>query len=186
MVNLDTIWGKECSMVRTKKTICLYCKKEFETSKMNQVHCSVLCKLMCYVQINDDGCWIWHGAKDKDGYGLTSVADRSRRVHRLMWEIKNEKEIPFDQNACHSCDNPCCVNPEHIFLGRSYHNTQDMMEKGRSRFSGSHKVLDTEKVKKIRQLIELGYNDHEISRLFEITPSHIWQIRNNLIWKHVE
>ena len=172
-------------MKRTKSSSCIFCSTPFITEKMNQVHCSIKCRILSFVEKTEKGCWVWKGSLDKDGYGLISIDDKSRRVHRISYEAFKEKKIPFNKNACHHCDNPSCVNPDHVFIAESYENTQDMIDKGRSRFSGSKKVLNKEKVAKIKQLSELGFSKTEIGRMFEIEQSHVAQIIEYKIWKHV-
>jgi hypothetical protein len=77
-------------------------------------------------------CWIWKAYQDKNGYGIFSLKNRNQRAHRLsyMWA---KGEIPEDLEVCHTCDNPSCVNPEHLFLGTHKENGQDMSRKGRVR-----------------------------------------------------
>lgn len=77
-----------------------------------------------------DECWLWRGDRLK-GYGLLSHKGKNRRAHRVSWELANQQEIPAGLHACHSCDNPSCVNPSHIWLGTQQDNMADMYAKGR-------------------------------------------------------
>lgn len=82
------------------------------------------------------GCWIWRGARNEFGYGTISLRRRakgaeSQRVHRLMWEMHNGP-IPDGLVVRHRCDNPPCVNPDHLEVGTHEQNMQDMAERGRS------------------------------------------------------
>ncbi len=80
------------------------------------------------------GCWEWQGAQDRQGYGfIKSQRGMQMRAHRLSYELFYKKEIPENIFVCHKCDNPKCVNPQHLFLGTVQDNTQDMMKKGRHR-----------------------------------------------------
>lgn len=76
------------------------------------------------------GCWNWIGAKHRQGYGNFGVKGKIKLSHRVSWEIYVGK-IPKDMCVCHKCDNPSCVNPDHLFLGSQYENVQDCKKKGR-------------------------------------------------------
>ena len=77
------------------------------------------------------GCWLWQGGLDKRGRGRISVNGRIRLAHREVWrhlrgEIQNGKYL------CHTCDNPQCVNPEHLYVGTHQDNMNDMKARGRT------------------------------------------------------
>ena len=76
-----------------------------------------------------NGCWIWKAGKDKDGYGTIYIG-RHYRAHRVSYMI-HCGAIPADNLVCHTCDNPSCVNPLHLFIGSSQDNVNDMVKKGR-------------------------------------------------------
>lgn len=79
-----------------------------------------------------DGCWVWTGAKDKNGYGTfsPSAATGQLRAHRVSWQI-HRGTIPTGMSVCHHCDNPECTNPEHLFVGTNKDNMEDKIRKGR-------------------------------------------------------
>lgn len=66
--------------------------------------------------INDNGCWIWKGWKNKDGYGCTMINGREERIHRVAWEFWNNKKIPENMTIDHICFQRDCINPEHLRL----------------------------------------------------------------------
>lgn len=79
-----------------------------------------------------NGCWEWAGRRNDSGYGLIVVDKKNTRTHRVAWEYAYGA-ILEGKHVLHRCDNPSCVNPEHLFLGDNNENIRDMCSKGRSR-----------------------------------------------------
>lgn len=84
------------------------------------------------------GCWLWMGERQGLGYGVFRLeSDGTRhRVTRIVWAL-TQGEIDDSLFACHKCDNPGCVNPDHIFLGTAKDNIADAVKKGRNYKGGS-------------------------------------------------
>ena len=82
--------------------------------------------------ITETGCWIWLGYCDRNGYGDIKVEYKSWRAHRFSW-VLHGGDIPEGQYVLHKCDEPSCVNPDHLFVGTQDDNIQDMIKKGRYR-----------------------------------------------------
>jgi hypothetical protein len=77
-----------------------------------------------------DSCWLWEGGRNSAGYGIFSFNGLIRYAHRWMWEYKNG-DIPQGLSICHKCDQPRCVNPDHLFPGSQAENMQDCVQKDR-------------------------------------------------------
>lgn len=88
-------------------------------------------RFMVNVQPIEIGCWMWTGGI-VHGYGCWEVDGRRERAHRWAWELF-VGPIPEGMHVLHRCDNPPCVNPNHLFLGTQTDNVQDMDAKGRRR-----------------------------------------------------
>jgi len=150
-----------------------------------------------YVDKTDpSGCWVWIGALHSDGYGkLWWEGRHSYIAHRAAYEI-SLGDIPEGMCVCHKCDNPPCVNPDHLFLATHKDNMRDMVTKGRARggspkgtFEGERNPgvkISTEAVLAIRLLYEQGYSVAEISRRFaSVSYSNIWLIVKRKAWTHI-
>ena len=76
-------------------------------------------------------CWPWTGGRDKNGYGTCGpAAKQSFIASRVAWTLSNG--VQADGFVCHSCDNPICCNPDHLWVGTPKENARDMWAKGRS------------------------------------------------------
>ena len=84
------------------------------------------------IDINQNGCWVFRGFRLSNGYGRIQGPSGLSLAHRASWEAYRGP-IPSGLCVLHLCDNPPCVNPEHLFLGTQRDNVLDMLAKGRDR-----------------------------------------------------
>lgn len=140
---------------------------------------------------NEFDCWEWQGQRLSNGYGRISLGAKifgSDGAHRVSWRIANKQEIPAGMFVMHKCDNPCCVNPNHLTIGTPKENVADMIAKGRKRVvspkgEGNGKsLLDAEKVRIIRE----STLDHtELGRQLGVSPNCIRGVRTGRTWSHI-
>jgi len=144
---------------------------------------------------NKNNCWEWTSWKTKGKwrYGIFQIHTKNQkmqiRAHRASWYYFYGVLPPLDMFVCHSCDNPSCVNPSHLFLGTPKDNTRDMVNKQRS-CTGSKNgktKLNNEQVINIKKLLKDNkLTQAEIAKIFKISQSTINQINKNKTWKHVK
>lgn len=82
-----------------------------------------------------DGCHLWLAARDPNGYGRFRVGDRTVLAHR--WILGHLRGVPLGQgeNACHHCDNPPCVNQDHLYIGTHTDNMRDISESAEGHYN---------------------------------------------------
>jgi hypothetical protein len=134
-----------------------------------------------------DECWEWTACTSK-GYG-DFWSDHHTKAHQYSW-VLHRGLIPLGMLVCHTCDNPLCVNPKHLFLGTNSDNIQDCARKGRlnSPLGERHKnhKLTSENVREIRNLYATGeYTGFDLAAKFGVTFQHIFKIVHYQEWKHI-
>lgn len=126
-----------------------------------------------------DACWPWTGAQDKDGYGVFSHEKNQYRAPAFALKLDG-RPVPNGMMACHTCDNPICVRPDHLYPGTPKQNVADMMERGRANHA---KKLTAEQAIQIRNMA----GDHgEIAAAFGVSRSNVSQIKEGKIWRRAK
>jgi DNA-binding XRE family transcriptional regulator len=129
----------------------------------------------------EDGCWDWTANHSSKGYGLFWFGGGHGSPigsHRVAYEL-TFGEIPEGLYVCHHCDNPQCVNPNHLFLGTPADNTQDMLKKRRNKAGETHymSTLSDKEVSAIKTLYEGGgITQKQLAQRFGVSQSTISNI----------
>lgn len=149
---------------------------------------------MAKIKRTEQGCWEWSGDRHPAGYGyITRKGNGIRRrtvAHRVSWEMF-VGPIPAGLLVCHHCDNPPCVNPEHLFIGTNADNRRDSVNKGRHGHGAcrgdAHPFakLDENKVREIRALRAAGVVGSRLAERFGVSVGLIHNITARRVWKHI-
>lgn len=138
-------------------------------------------------------CWLWLGPRDRKGYGMVCVRNRSWRAARFAWTV-TRGPIPPGLFVCHHCDNPPCVRPDHLFVGTAGDNARDCVAKRRHnlqlnpppRLKGSaspNAKVTWEKVRLIRKLRAEGKTYDWLAAEFGIGPTQVTNICQRICWR---
>jgi HNH endonuclease len=145
-----------------------------------------------------DGCIEWTRSCNPSGYGHLRAGGKLYQAHRLTWQ-RVIGDIPDGMCVLHTCDNPKCVNPEHLWLGTRADNNADCISKGRGNRIGStpgpRPAIRGEKnptarlterdVRVIRRLVYSGITGTRVASLFGTGKSQISAIVRRKAWAHV-
>ena len=99
------------------------CYGKYQTKQNNKL-------LFKKVSVTSSGCWEWQDSVDSSGYGRTRYSGKLMSAHRAAY-IHKFGGIPDNMHVLHRCDNPPCINPDHLFIGTHQDNMDDMATKGR-------------------------------------------------------
>lgn len=132
-------------------------------------------------------CWLWKGAKSnnlKRPYGYFTYG-KVQYAHRVAWQIFRGP-IPDGLFVLHHCDNPPCVNPDHLFLGTKKDNRQDMLRKNRYKFpvgeaTPSAKLTEVQ----VRQILTDARSQRLIANEYGINQSQVSRIKSAKRWSHL-
>jgi len=136
------------------------------------------------------GCHLWTGGYQTSGYGAVSYSRDGikywKQAHRFSWEVQRGP-IPEEMQVCHKCDNPACVNVEHLFLGTNSDNMRDAVAKGRhggrKRRGENHPLakLSDAQALEIRSSLERGV---DLAKRYGVSPATICVIRRGTARRH--
>lgn len=194
-----------------KTLICPMCKESFRTKPFMVKRGRQYCSRRCFQDTKEnpsaiairfwskvrttDHCWIWIGNRKTNSSGRTyggfKVKGKMRQAHRVSWEM-HRGAIPAGLFVLHSCDNPPCVNPDHLFLGTQKDNALDRDRKGRREAPQGEKngfaKLTSEKVEAIRREYQRGSSLFGLKALgikYCVHSGTIWGIVHRKRWSHI-
>lgn len=128
-------------------------------------------------------CWEWRGQRHANGYGRFKFNGIEIRAHWFL--LENDPEEGID--ACHVCDNPCCVNPNHIFLGTREDNMQDAASKLRTCHGEKNpcSVLTSQQIHYIRKQKRYWGLGRKLAKELGVSDAIISDVLNKKSWKHI-
>ena len=136
-------------------------------------------------RLAENGCWEWVGYFGTGGYGMMGKDGKNVRVHRVSYEAY-KGIIPKGMVVRHSCDNPACINPDHLTLGTQKDNVADRTARGRGHklkgtAIGTAKLTEAQALEIKSSTLSLT----ELSEKYGVDKSNIWSIRSGKSWKHL-
>ena len=155
---------------------------------------SKLNRVLTEYKIDEKGCWNWTGGKQPNGYGwlylgLVDGKSTAGYPHRISYEI-HKGFIPDGLNVCHKCDNPLCINPEHLFVGTDDDNHKDKVSKNRQikgETHGGHKLTEQDvlniRSEYRRDIYGCGYV--ALGNKYNVDKLTIKTIVDRVTWKHI-
>jgi hypothetical protein len=142
------------------------------------------------IKTSDGGCWLWTAATNQRGYGVINLGPRGSGIalaHRVAWQLCGYPAISDGLFLCHKCDQPACVNPDHLFTGTHNENMADMMRKGRS-VRGEDRAdakLSAADVREVFALSKRGVSQYRIADQFGVCQPHISRVLSGQVWSHM-
>lgn len=133
-------------------------------------------------------CWLWTGALG-NGYGAIIVDGKKQMAHRYSYELYIGP-IGNGLFVCHSCDNPLCVNPMHLWLGSNADNLADMRSKKRGSkpplLDGIRHPKSKLTESQVRDIRQSGMSSKTLANKYGVSDTLIYGIRNGKNWRHLD
>lgn len=130
-------------------------------------------------------CWEWDGELDSRGYGRIERSGRRWLAHRIALALDG-RTPSVDRFACHTCDNPRCVNPAHLFIGTNRDNALDCIRKGRARRAvGERNGMTTLSDDQVRRIRASRLPVKHLAERHRVTISTIYRLRKRVTWGHL-
>lgn len=135
------------------------------------------------VERRNCGCWGWSGFVNSYGYPIITMSNGRTGAHRLMWSLINGP-IQSGLSVLHKCDNPICMNPDHLFIGTQADNMADMIMKGRkARGSKSPRAKATEEqVLRAHTMLNEGQLSRVVAESCGINLNTVYHIKQGTRW----
>lgn len=136
--------------------------------------------------VDSNGCWVWNkSTRGTKPYGQFWMRGKNMKANRASW-ILYKGSIPHGMCVLHNCDNPSCVNPEHLFLGTNQDNSDDMYQKGRDRHLSceSHPLSKLTK-QQVLEILNSNEKQKDLAMKFKVCKMQISRIKRGLRWKGV-
>jgi hypothetical protein len=141
-----------------------------------------------HTEIAENGCHLFTGHRNRDGYGRIRYLGKLVFVHRKVWEKHNGRTIPESMCVCHTCDTPNCINPQHLFLGTQKENMADRAKKGRYDHRGEKNnaaKLTESQVIQIRKLLSERVSYKHLAEAYGVSVGLLEQIKRRSVWSHI-
>lgn len=182
---------RTCSLCSGKHYARRFCRKHYDQKrfagalslKHNTRGMSITKRLAFYSKPNHaTGCIVWTGSTVARGYGNIRIDGTMQRTHRVAYKIYIG-DIPDGMSVLHRCDNPPCINPNHLFVGTTQDNSDDMLSKGRGVFMRGEQHGCAKLTRKtVRQIKRGTMGQRKIAAKYGISQTHVGRILRGESW----